>query len=378
MLNVLLIHPWKPEIFPPPAIGYLRAALEFNGKPVTVTSSYLGHNLPEQADFVGISVHSFAVRNVCKMLPQLRAKYPNAKFIAGGHHSTALPEQMLEIGFDQVVAGPGELRIQEIIFGDCVDQFLPLPNYSDLDIGWSMPAYQGGRGIGIVSSRGCPFECSFCASSNFWKRKWTPLKPDLVMQTLEAQIQHYKLTSWMFEDDNFTLNVDRAIEICDRIKASPITNKMPWQAASRAESLCSETLCKALKDAGCAKVWLGVESLCQRTLDRCKKNTRVENVLNGIATARSLRLGLVCQFIAGLPGETEETMSENCELIRRHRISAGVNKAWILPGTEIHRLAKEHYGFDDKIYLNGIPLYTFEWEPGTLDRWVGKIRGSIP
>lgn len=372
MPRVLLLHPWCAELFPPPAIGYLRAALERHG--VTVVSAYLDTYPAGPFDFVGVSLHSFSVKHMPLLIPHLRKTYPGAKLVAGGHHATALPKETLAYGFDEVLTGPGELALLDLVLGGKhTDGAEPtIPNYADLDQGWGMPMGQPGRGIGILSSVGCPFKCSFCASTNFWGGHWYPLTPEQTMHVLEAQIVRYKLDGWMFEDDNFTLQSERAMQICERIGQSAVAKGKPWHAASRAESLCSEPLCKALKSAGCTHVWLGVESLCQETLDRCCKSTKVEAVVNGIMTAKRAGLQTVCQFIVGLPGETEQSMSKTIDSCRTMNIKAAVNKAWVLPGTEIHRKALE-YGFSNQQYLQGVPLYEYEWPAGTLHRWASIL-----
>jgi anaerobic magnesium-protoporphyrin IX monomethyl ester cyclase len=385
MTRVLLIHPWNPELFPPPAIGYLRAALQQENPSIVVKSCYLDASgwPSDPVDFVGVSVHSFSVPHLPSLIQSLRLRYPKAWLIAGGHHPSALPQQMLDIGFDQVVVGQGESALTDIVFRGERSRIyrkenstrILVPDYSDLDVGWTMPLGCGGRAIAVLSSRGCPFECGFCASSQFWARKWHPLTPDETLMSLEAQIRKYKLSAWMFEDDNFTLQRKRAIEICRAIKESPYTQfgRMPWHAASRAAVLQDEDLCRALKDAGCTHLWLGIESLSQKMLNLCKKQTKVESMIKGIQVASRVGLSCMCQFIVGLPGETEETIQETLVRLREAKPpNVGLNKAWILPGTDIHRKAREH-GWTDDRFLQGVSFYECEWPPGTLDRWVSLL-----
>lgn len=382
--SVLLIHPCNPDIFPPPAIGYLRAAIS---DIADVRSAYLGADLGlGNPQFIGISLHSFAVPQMQTMLPRLRAQYPGAHIVAGGHHATALPQETLDLGFDQVITGQGETALRNVILDGVRDKIysapcltkITVPDYTGLDTGtWAMPMGQPGRGIGILSSVGCPFKCSFCASTNFWKGQWRPMTPLETRASLEDQIVRYNLNGWMFEDDNFTLVPERAMQICELIKESPVTKNggLPWHAASRAESLCSEPLCKAMRTAGCTHVWLGIESLCQSTLDRCRKGTTVEAMINGIGTAKRSGLTPVCQFIVGLPGETEASMSRTIDAARTMNIRAAVNKAWVLPGTDIHTQAIKH-GFTNSQYLQGVPFYEYEWPAGTLDRWSNTLGRS--
>ena len=377
--NILFINPWVREIYPPPSIGYLQASIKkYFGDKINVHACNID-SLDEilrknNFDLVAVSFHSFSV----KYALLIRGKVKNVKLICGGHHPSALPNQLLDIGYNQVVVGEGENAIIDILLGDenaivksknryfeSINE-LPFPDYSGLGDNWN-------DGYPIISSRGCPFTCNFCASSFFWGRKWYMRNVDNIIEEIQHRINNYHMTTWMFEDDNFTLNRKRAIEICSEIINNNI--KMTWQCASRAETLCDEELCDYLVRAGCKVVWLGVESLSQESLDRCGKNTTVEKMLKGIEIAESFGLSTMSQFIIGLPDDTLNNIIETANNIKKSAISRkDVNIAWILPNTEIYRKAKE-MGFDDNTYLSqGAPFYTYEQDIGTLNKWGDIIR----
>ena len=174
----------------------------------------------------------------------------------------------------------------------------------------------------------------------------------------------------MFEDDNFTANPRRVIDICTGIEEM---GSFSWQCASRAESLGME-VCAALKKAGCKTVWLGIESLSQDSLDRCNKNTTVEKMLKGIEIADAFGIETMCQFISGIPGDTIDNIKETVENIKHSKIKRrGTNPLWVLPNTDIYDKAKEQ-GFSDDIYLeSGAPFYTFEENLETLRHWGSLI-----
>jgi len=275
-----------------------------------------------------------------------------------------MPEQMLAIGYDQVVVGEGENAIIEILSGDTSpiirapkrvfinDDNMPFPDYTGLRYDDNI----------VISSRGCPFRCNFCASTSFWGNKWRPRGAESVIEEINSR--GYK--TWMFEDDNFTASKKRAIEICSGIKGS-------WQCASRAETL-DDDLCLALKRSGCHTIWIGVETFSQKALDRCGKNTTVEKMVRGIQTAERRGIQTMCQFIVGLPESTPEEIAETARVIRRTRMSRiGVNTAWVLPNTDLYTRAKA-YGLDDNVYLDsGVPFYTYERPLSTLNNWAEII-----
>jgi len=367
-MNVLLVNPWGDECLPPPSIGYLQAAIKCSQADVRAYNLQQALATDEQFDIVAVSFHSFSV----KYARQLRDKF-KGRMICGGHHPSAMPEQMLSIGYDQVVIGEGENAMLSILQGnsekvingrDCkffsgIDD-IPFPDYTGIN-------FDGCLGISIITSRGCPFACNFCASSDFWGRKYKMRSADNVLAEIEKR-KSEGYNTWIFEDDNFTANKDRAYEIC-----RGLDGKYLWKFQGRAESLDKE-LCAELYRAGCRKVWIGVESLSQESLDRCNKNTTVEKMLTGITNAYMAGITTMSLLLVGLPGDTERDIDITRERIAGSNITEmGVNIAWILPNTEIYNKAKAR-GFDDNIYLeSGAPFYTYEQSMETLQRWEHKL-----
>jgi len=383
--KILLINPWGGELFPPPSIGYLQGALKTYFKDtIEVYARDLEESISilqyDDFDLVGVTFHSFSV-NKAKLIRGLVKK--STKLICGGHHPSSLPEQLLEIGYDQIVIGEGENAIIDILLGNtdkivfnnnnnyfkCIDD-IPFPDYSGLGGAWkNSNSYFG---YPIISSRGCPFKCNFCASSKFWGAKIRMRSVDSVINEIIHNIEMYGMINWMFEDDNFTANKKRTHEICDRIinEIFPKYGKRTWQCASRAETLTDIDLCKKLLDAGCERVWIGVESFSQESLNRCKKNTTVEKMVLGIENAESVGLQTMCQFIIGLPGDTIYDIMKTKEVLDNIKISnCGFNIAWILPDTDIYQNAKK-LGFNDETYLTESSLYyTYEQNIETLYHW---------
>ena len=365
-MKILLINPWDSEVFPTPAIGYLQATVKAHGHEVKAVDLSGIDSENDDYDFIAASFHSFSVRYAIR----IREKF-KGHLICGGHHPSSMPHQMLGIGYNQVVVGEGEQALIDIIEGNtsqiingkqCNIDAIPIPDYTGL-------SYSGLMGMPIISSRGCPFHCNFCASTRFWGNKYRMRSSDSVLNELAYRING-GMRVWMFEDDNFTANKHRAMEICSGIAEM---GKFSWQCASRAESLDDE-LCRALSLAGCKTVWLGIESLCQDSLDRCNKHTTVAKMLNGIKTAHKYGIETISQFITGIPGDSIENIQETAFQIRKNKIGTrGANIMWILPDTLAYYKAKER-GFSDETYLKtGAPFYTYEQDMNTLNKWSNLI-----
>jgi radical SAM superfamily enzyme YgiQ (UPF0313 family) len=367
-MRCLLINPWAAEVFPPPSLGYLQATLKRETDWEVIAKDLPDINEADVAtkwDLVAASFHSFSIQNAAKV----RSMFYGTHLVCGGHHPSALPQQMFDLGYDQVVIGEGEAAIVRIINGDRsnlimgestpIDQ-IPWPDYTGF-------GSTGAMGLPVISSRGCVYDCSFCASSQFWHRRCTMRTADNVL----AEIEGRAVKLFMFEDDNFTVNRHRVIEICDGLRRM---GGMQWQCASRAETLADDELCWNLRAAGCHTVWLGVESFSQPALDRNRKRTTVEKMLAGIKIAHAAGLETMSQFIVGLPDDSEADIDETARVIRQNNIGRkGTNILWVLPQTEAYLRAKLH-GFDDSAYLyKGAPYYTVEQDFSTLTKWNNKI-----
>lgn len=370
-MKILLVNPWQAELFPPPSLGYIQAAAKAAGADVTAVdmgSESFADAAGQQWDIVGVSFHSFSVQHA----RNLRRLFEGQHLICGGHHPSALPQQMLDLGYDQVIKGEGENAIIDIINGNtnriiegtAVDiNAMPCPDYTGFK-------YTNAMGLPVISSRGCPFACSFCASKSFWGRRYRVRSADNVLAEIERN-RAAGVMEFMFEDDNFTLHRERALEICDGLIAM---GSPRWQCASRAETLIDEELCRRMRQAGCHTVWLGIETLSQATLDRIAKHTTVGRQMLGVETAERAGINTMSQFIIGLPEDTLADIEETARNIKRSHIRRkGCNIAWVLPDTEIHRQAKLR-GFDDSIYLDsGAPFYTYERSMNTLQYWANLI-----
>ncbi len=153
----------------------------------------------------------------------------------------------------------------------------------------------------MVSSRGCPYNCSYCSCSRFAKQHWRPRSPKNVVEEL-AQLVEQGYTDVNFVDDNFTLRADRVIEICKRIKQEKID--INWHVDGRTDQASPEMFYWMHK-AGCRMIWLGFESVNQRILNIYNKKTKASQFVQTIKNIRKGGIDLVVGvFMVGGPTET--------------------------------------------------------------------------
>jgi anaerobic magnesium-protoporphyrin IX monomethyl ester cyclase len=395
-MRVLLVNPWPATYFPLPGLGYIKSFVEARTEgAVRIDLADIGQTLniafrssDTSYDIVGMSVNTFSVRYVPTLLFVLRQAYPDAWFVAGGHHASMLPEQLLSLGLDQVVIGPGEDAFLSIVNGnrdrivtgvarENLDE-LPMPDYSGLRGEWLLPDRTGKTALPIISARGCPYGCRFCDSTYFWKRKWHARSPVNVISEIKASLLSGAMECFMFEDDTFTMKKDRAIEICERIERDilPSFPNVRWHAASRTEALVDSDLCRCLVRAGCTYLWLGIESGDAGILRTCGKRTTPETQEEGLKVAHSHGLKTIAQIMVGLIGETQSSIDATRQFIKRTcPTSVSAAKSFILPGTYFHDFAKQR-GFKDEEFLTRTCHFTYEHSDATLDRWQAQIQDA--
>jgi anaerobic magnesium-protoporphyrin IX monomethyl ester cyclase len=193
----------------------------------------------------------------------------------------------------------------------------------------------------VVASRGCPFRCNWCAkpiSGNKFQ-----LRPaELVAAEIGELKEVYGAQHIWFGDDIFALNAHWVQQFADEVEARDCV--LPFKIQSRAD-LMSPEIVSSLKRAGCAEVWMGVESGSQRVLDSMDKGLRVVEV--EVARTRLRDAGIrACYFLQfGYPGELWEDIQQTVELVRSTRPDdIGVSVSYPLPGTTFFNRVQEQIG----------------------------------
>jgi len=203
----------------------------------------------------------------------------------------------------------------------------------------------------VSSSRGCPSNCTFCGSPQFWGRRVRFHSPEYFVAQLE-QLSRKGISFFYISDDTFTMKEDRVIDICKRIVAKGL--KISWFAISRVNCVSEEMLCW-MRKAGCIQISYGVESGSEKIRQTLCKNIRAEDIK--MAFALTTRYGILprAYFIYGSPGETEETIQETVDLMREIRPLSMVSYILdIFPGTALYEDFQQRTKLGDNIWLERI------------------------
>ncbi|MEI8349271.1 MAG: radical SAM protein [Candidatus Omnitrophota bacterium] len=314
-------------------------------------------------DFVGITATTPQIASALKIAEYIKNLAPDIKIILGGFHVSALPEQTLTHRYvDIVVCGEGEITISEIIGGkdicdikgiyfrqmDSIRKNAPRPLIEDLD-SLPFPLWEGlpvrsyyyfpEHTVGIISGRGCPYGCSFCASAVIHGNRYRMRSPNNFVDEIELLRKDYGVEYLFFVDETFTINPQRTEEICSIIQKRKISVK--WTCDTRVDHVTKDML-RIMKSAGCRSLRIGVESADERVLKMTGKNITLAEAERAISWANELGIKTTAYFILGLPYETPASLDKT--LVFSKKLNTDVAQFSMLvplPGTKIWDIVQE-------------------------------------
>lgn len=293
-------------------------------------------------DIIGINAFSTQYSYFKWIAEECKKRLPDGLLIAGGPLATYSSKTLMsKTAIDVCVLGEGEDTISSIlqnsgsfsgIPGICyksgdksiseknlqyikdIDN-LPFPDYDLLptkDIYFHNLGITGAtsrRNANVITSRGCPYSCGFCSKTIKRSRIRTV---DSVIEEIQTLKEKFGITGVGILDELAITSKERGYEICEKIK--PL--KLYWDCQCRA-NLVDYDLFRAMKNAGCTAVGLGVESGSQKILDAMKKKTTVRQNEEAIQNARKAGLQPVVQMIYGYQGEDHATVNDTIEMFNR-------------------------------------------------------------
>lgn len=238
-----------------------------------------------------------------------------------------------------------------------------LPSYArDLDITKYFIGYLLHPYISFYTGRGCPAKCTFCLwPQTIGGHQYRAKSPEAVGKEMEEAKAIFgdRVREYMFDDDTFTIDKQRAIAISEHMKRLKLT----WSCNARA-NLDYDTL-KQLRDNGLRLLLVGFESGNQQVLDGIKKGIKLEVARKFMENCHKLGITVHGTFIIGLPDETQKTIEETirfaCE-ISPHTIQVSIAAPY--PGTELYRQAQENGWFTNNSLVanSGIQMSTLQYQ----------------
>jgi len=324
---------------PPLGIGFLISVLRNAGHKVSFIDNYLqpsdfietGYLQQNGIDFVGIYSNTICFRDTLRMLHAIedlrRTHQWQGKIAVGGPHAAVAPQTIPDF-VDYVVQGEGEYAIRDIVEGKVNERLvryprienldeLPMPAwdcFADLPYNWNVNFFDGGPVFTMNTSRGCPFQCTFCSVGSVWGKRYTCFTADRIVSDIEYLIQNHEARGIYFREDNFTLDERRLRRFCGLMMDKGV--RIPWVCESRVSTLTRE-LVQLMVQAGLKGLYFGVESGSQRMLDFMQKGINIEQIENAFRWCHEFDVKTAASVVVGIPGETQEDLTATQGLLQR-------------------------------------------------------------
>lgn len=278
-------------------------------------------NACDDADIIGFSCTSPQYKHGLELAKQIKKK--DNRIVFGGVHPSAVPDLLLkEDSIDVVVKGEGEKATLQLIrdIDEGIDvckqvyhfdyikniDTIPFPDRKTIKNERNIQQAYKDNGIritSVLSSRGCPYHCSFCCSQVVWQRRTRFRSPANVLDEVEELIKGWNIQFLKFTDDTFTLNKKRTIDFCNLKLERGID--IPYGGNAHVNTI-DEDLLKYLAESNCQELWYGVESGSPKILKDIHKNTNIERIKEVFRLTKDYGMKTRAYFLLGMPNETIE------------------------------------------------------------------------
>ena len=370
-------------IYPPLGLAYIAAVAREKGFDVKILEAN-AHDLSyEQVekeikeydpDYVALTATSSMMNEVTKLVKLFPKK---AKVILGGIHASSMPKEVMQDypQIDYVIRREGEETIVELLQGKPLNEIgglsyrekntiihnqdsqfvedldslpfpardlLPMEKYFSFEARRSPIDY-------IVSGRGCPYRCTFCADFITSGRKLRIRSAQSLVKEIQHLVDTYGTQEIDFQDDNFTFYAQRVFEFCDLMIKTGLNKKVIWKVANgvRCDKLTLPML-KKMKQAGCYMLSLGIESGNQEILDKMKKAEKLIDIKNAANWCNQVGIETRGLFIFGNLGENKKTMEDTITFAKSLPLDTATFHICIpMPGTEYYNIIKKEGKFLD-------------------------------
>ncbi len=399
---------------PPYGLMSLASVLEQAGHAVKIldsvrhplSPSQLSERVKEFApDLIGLSVYSIGADKAIENASYLKNEL-GIPIVVGGPHVIVYPDDLAQYDFiDYLVEGEGEITLLELVetlesggdlsrvkglyyqqdgrvqkneprpYIENLDE-LPFPAFHLIDDlkGYNpqLLVYRRLPVITLITSRGCPFSCIFCNS--VWTTRWRANSARYVIDMMEYVIKEFGAREISFHEDTFALNKKRVLEICSLIKERNLD--IIWTATVNLKTLDQEVI-RAMKDAGCWLVSVGIESGNDEVLKFIRKPVDKETVVRVTGWLHDAGIRIRGYFMMGHLIDTPETIRETVDFAKSLPLhSMNLTVMYLSPGSEAREIAEEYGTVNKGLDLGtGYPRGDLSFVPfGMTEEYVQRMQ----
>ena len=342
-------------------------ALEMGGAKIL---SFIEETKP---DIVGMSSFTLQINDIITFSKRIKEHHPQTKVVLGGPHVTAEPEETLtkSSSIDYIVIGEGEFVMLELVkslqagksphtiaglafrnhqqiqinppthFIEDLDQ-LPYADWESLPIDRYYDIFTIRKPYGmLLATRGCCFNCIFCAAKVTQGRKIRRRSPKHFVGELKLLYSKYGIREFNICDSTFNFDNSYVRDICAEIQHEQL--KISWHCTVRADCVDRQTI-RAMRSSGCSGVFMGIESADPAVLKMMKKGVTLEQIKESLEILKEEKMPVHPSFILGMPGDSPASIEATISLAKRVNQSpennVGITLATPFPGTELFEQAK--------------------------------------
>ena len=282
-------------------------------------------------NMVGFMTEDESYHHVLQICREIKRIKPDCIIVLGGPHASAVAAATLRSWkcIDYIVRGEGEITFPELIRSCMEDRFRSVPGvwyrsrHGEVTFGGERPligeldalpypAYElyqpdPGEEIFFEVGRGCPFQCTFCSTAPFWKRKHRVKSAGRILEELLHVIRLYGIRRMHFTHDLFTTNKAWVREVCQTLLNAGVP--VSWTCSSRTDTVDAELL-ELMGAAGCSAIYFGLESGSPRILSEIRKKIDLTHSFERLRQCRKAGIAANVGFIGGFPSEDEQSLSE--------------------------------------------------------------------
>lgn len=390
-MKILLINPPFPlesrygkglskigAILPSLGLGYVAAVLEQRGHNIKILDSpaldiditnTVENVVKQRPDLVGVTCLTSNFSRCLVLVKEIKDRL-DTEIIFGGPHPTLFPRQVIDNDYiDYAIIGEGEITTSELVekleSGGKLDKVKGIayrndgylivneyrPQIEDLD---SLPfparhlmplkryrpapnEYKRLPMMTMVTSRGCPYSCTFCCARRMWGQRYRQRSVDNVIEEIKFLVNKYRVRDISFFDEIWGLRKFWINELCDRLIDENLD--VVWSCYARADiiSRTPRQVLNKMKKAGCWHIFFGFESGNQDLLENIKKGITLQQIRDAVIKAKSAGIEIMANFMLALPGETPEKAMETINLaIELDPEIAKFNVTVPHPGTDLY------------------------------------------
>jgi anaerobic magnesium-protoporphyrin IX monomethyl ester cyclase len=306
---------------------------------------------------IGVTTWTSKMQSTLKLLEICKSYDAGIKTCVGGYHASVVPDDFRDNPLiDAIFTGPAEKTLPLWIINGCKEKFIisdpksvdlkNIPSFSRESL--LSPEHFSPNDMGaLMTSRGCPYNCSFCSNNILYAQKYHMKNVELVRKEVEHVIDKYSPNHLFVADANFFVNLKETLKMAEVFKYF----RVPWGCEGRIDAI-NDDLVEKLIDCGCSNMSFGIETGTTRGMKIINKDITVEQVQRASEILNKHKITWKCFFIVGFPHETVEDMEQT----RRFALSIKANYISInsyvpLPGTDIYKsLAPIFDKIKDEIY----------------------------